>query len=156
MLPFNCLNNTIYPLSADIYYAVGTQDSFGTVNKNWYFNRTIACSVLSQNVNRDPELTPDQLMKYKDDLSLRTAENIRLSDDQSNYPLTEILVTNIRNSDDNVLWKEYGAEFAGNPTLFEVRTVAPVLDPFQQVDHYYIYIARSQNQLASLEVFNAT
>ena len=77
MLPFNCLNNTIYPLSADIYYAVTTQDGFGKVDRAWYFNRTISCSVLSQNVNRDPELTPDQLMKYKDDLSLRTAENIR-------------------------------------------------------------------------------
>jgi hypothetical protein len=154
MIPFNCLTNTVYPINADVYYSTNTQDSFGTILRTWIFDRTVPCGVISKSLNRDPELTPDQLMKYKDDLSLRTPDNIRVASDSTEYPLTEILVTNIRNNDGLVIWKEYGGEFAGTPTAFEVRTVAPVLDPFQQIDHYYIYIARSQNQTATLEAFN--
>jgi hypothetical protein len=152
MLPFNCLTNTVYPLKADIYYSSNTQDSFGTILRTWVYDREIPCGVISKSLGRDPELTPDLLMKFKDDLSLRTPEDIRVSAANAEYPLTEILVTNIRNSDGLVIWQEYGAEFAGMPTAYEVRTVAPSLDPFQNIDHYYIYIARSQNQTVSLVV----
>jgi hypothetical protein len=156
MLPFNCVTDMQYPFQADIYYSFNTQDQFGTINRTWFFDRTIKCYLISKSINRDPELTPDLLMKFKDDLTLRTPENIRIASNDDNFPLTEILVTNLRNQKEQLFWNEYGDEFAGVPTVFEVRTVTPVLDPFQNLDHYFVYIARSQNQSATLEANNAS
>lgn len=152
MLPFNCLTNTLYPMRADIYYATQTQDAFGTINKTWIFDRTVQCSAVSHHLDAGAALDPALMMKYKDDVDVRIPENIRIAVDTSEYPLTEILITNIRNENDTCIWNEYGEEFVGNPTVFEIKTVVPSLDPFQTIEHYYVYAARSQNQYADLEV----
>lgn len=156
MLPFNCLTETIYPLQADIYYGVVFQDDFGKINRTWYLDRTIKCSAVSEQLDGGPALEPDQMMKFKDNIKLRIPEDIRVALDSSEYPLTEILVTNIRNSDDLVIWKEFGSDLVGQPTVFEIQTLVPSLDPFQNIEHYYVYVARSQNQSSDLEEFGAS
>lgn len=156
MLPFNCLTNTLYPMKADVYYSSITQDGFGKLNRTWTLDRTIQCSAISHQIDAGAALEPALMMKYKDDVDIRTPDNIRIATDSSEYPLTEILITNIRNEDDVCIWNEYGAEFVGNPTVFEVSTVAPSLDAFQNVEHYYIYASRSPQQSATLEANNAS
>jgi hypothetical protein len=150
MLPFNCLDATVYPLSADLYYGLAYQDDFGKITRTWYLDRTIKCSAISDQIDEGAALTPDIMMKFKDNIKLRTPEDIRVASDSAKYPLTEILITNIRNSDGIVIWKEYGEDFANIPTVFEVQSTVPSLDPFQNVDHYYVYLGRSQNQDANM------
>jgi hypothetical protein len=147
MIPNNCLTDTLYPMTADIYYSTETQDEYGTMNSVWNFDRTIKCSAVQVNSkNVASNLDPDILMKYNDYLYMRTTSDIRVSSNSTKYPITLILVTNISNSNGLSYWNEQVGAREGEPTLFEVRTVSPSIDPFQDINHYMIYLARSQDQ----------
>lgn len=147
MIPNNCLTDTVYSMLADIYYSSETQDEYGTMISTWTFDRTIGCSAVSANPkNVNSNLDPDVLMKYQDFIRMRTTKDIRVASNQTLYPITSILITNIRNATGVSFWNDQVGPRANQPTLFEVRTVTPSIDPFQNIDHYMIYLSRSDYQ----------
>jgi len=147
MFPNNCLVDTIYPMLADIYYSSETQDEYGTMNSTWSFNKTIQCSAITLNPkNVNANLDPDVFMKYQDFVRIRTLNDIRVSSNLTQYPINLILITNIRNANGLSFWNEQAGNRQNQPTLFEIRTVTPSIDPFQNINHYMVYLARSNNQ----------
>ena len=64
--------------------------------------------------------------------------------------LTNIIFTNMRDTNGNIIHVETSGPRSGNPTLFEVATSSPIVGPFGNVEYYKIILRRSENQAVDL------
>jgi len=144
-----CLDSTLYNTFANVYYSVQDQNAFGSIDREWIFDKEIMCSVISANsLSNSKALTPDVFMKYEDILLFRTPVDITRRSNDLPYTITEILITNIRNKSGDVLFSENLQDGKCVGTVYEVTSIAPVFDAFDKIDHYKIILARSDNQEA--------
>jgi hypothetical protein len=125
----------------DVYRQFDLQDpNTGAIKKEWQFDRTVPCSAKGIISNSSSSRTGDkQIMsnKYINDqiLQVRTSEKINLREK----------LTNIRDSEGNVIWEEIN--FPSNtPTVFELMGITPMTDPLGGVVGYNSTIKRSENQ----------
>lgn len=147
MFKARCLDSTLYNTSANVYYSVQDQNAFGAVDREWIFDKQIMCSVVSASSLRNSKaLTPDVFMKYEDLLIFRTPVDITVRSNDVPYPITEILVSNIRNKAGQVLFTEHVLEGKSVGTVYEIASISPVFDAFDAIDHYKLILARSDNQ----------
>jgi hypothetical protein len=72
-------------------------------------------------------------------LQIRTTEKISLREK----------VTNIRDSEDSVIWSEQDFP-SDTPTVFEVIGVTPLTDPFGKVIAFSTSLKRSENQIIGI------
>jgi len=145
MLPGAGIDNVFYPMTADVYYAETKQNAFGTMEKTWVFNRTIQCSAISALADKTltGELrTQGAFFNYNSDIAFRTGEDIQRNKGRRYYPITEILVTNIKDQNGNTVWTEGETE----KTQYEVQSFVPSYNSFHTVDFYRGYLTRSQKQ----------
>lgn len=145
MLPASGIDDILYPMTADIYYAETKQNAFGTMEKTWVYNRTIDCSAISALADKTltGELrTKGAFFNYNSDMAFRTNENIQKNKGGRYYPITEILITNIKDQNGNQVWTEGETE----KTQYEVQSFVPSYNPFHTVDFYRGYLTRSQKQ----------
>lgn len=125
----------------DVYNQTDLQDeNTGAIKKEWMFSRTVDChakGVISNSVTSRNGDRQSFNNKYVNDqvIQVRTVGRIILREK----------VTNIRDSDNNVIWAEldYPSE---TPTVFEVIGSTPVTDPFGRVLAYNTTMRRSENQ----------
>ena len=89
--------DTFYPLQADIYYGVESQNDFGEIDRAWEYNRTIRLDMNMSTNYKDQQVQPDQFFWIQDMLNGITPTDIRQSDTSDLYSLTNILITNILN-----------------------------------------------------------
>jgi hypothetical protein len=136
----------IYPMKADIYYPIITQNSYGQPNKEWVFDRTILCNATTVGGAGDVELKPDTFLQYDGKLISRSKSDIRISSNQSENAITNILVTNIRSSSDLVIYKETAGPRTGRGTIYEVGTLEPFVGPFGDIEYYKMLWRRTENQ----------
>ena len=136
----------IYPMKADIYYPIITQNSYGQPNKEWVFDRTIVCNATTVGGAGDVELKPDTFLQYDGKLVCRSRSDIRISSNQSENAITNILVTNIRSSSDLVIYKETAGPRTGRGTIYEVGTLEPFVGPFGDIEYYKMLWRRTENQ----------
>jgi len=142
-----CLDSTLYNVFASVYYSVLDQNAFGAVDREWVYDKDVMCSVVAaSSLANSKQLTPDVFMKYEDILIFRTPVDITKRTNDLPYPITEILVSNIRNKSGDVLFSENVLEGKVVGTVYEVTGIAPVFDAFDKIDHYKIMLARSDNQ----------
>ena len=47
MLPGSGLDDIVYPMTAEIFYAENKQNAFGTMERTWVYDRTVQCSAIS-------------------------------------------------------------------------------------------------------------
>ena len=141
---FNGINNLFYPMTADIYYATQTQNDFGEITKTWDRDRSVKCSAIKENPNsRTPNfVNPSTNLEYDIVINFRTNEDIQISSDDESYRVTDILITNIKDSNGNFVWKED----RDNATVFEIRAIEPMLDISSNVMGYRIHCVRTENQ----------
>ena len=66
----------IYPMKADIYYPIITQNNYGQANKEWVFDRTIICNATTIGGAGDVELKPDVFLQYDGKLIARSKSDI--------------------------------------------------------------------------------
>jgi hypothetical protein len=66
------------------------------------------------------------------------------------YSITNIVITNIRNNLGEIIYNETSGPRSGNPTLFEVATLNPIVGPFGKVEYYKVILRRSENQAVDL------
>ena len=57
MALFPCYN-LFFPMHCDVYYSIETQDDYGKMVKEWFFDRTEHCSIYSIS-DRAKELAPE-------------------------------------------------------------------------------------------------
>jgi len=153
MLPNGDFVDILFPMTADLYYAENDQDNFGEMIKTWNKDRTIKCSAITALSDKTltPELKPSEFLTLSNHLYFRTSTDIRieetdqLDEDPIVHPLTEILITNIQDSLKNNLYPDYL-----HKTQYEVVTVVPTFDEFQNRNFFRVYIQRSQDQNGEL------
>lgn len=134
------------PMLADVYYPVVEQGAYGNVSKTWTLDRAVsgnftpAGSEIKEEIVINVDLSQDSL------LICRVKEDLRISSPGVRYALTNILITNIRDDKGNVIYLETSGPRNGRPTLFEVATQQPFVNPFKRVEHYRVLLRRSENQ----------
>lgn len=140
----------IYPMLADIYYPIVEQGAYGDVKKNWVLDRTIACQFNSAGTANKEEIRPEVKLLLDNSLIGRVKSDIRFSSEEQKNALTNIVITNIRDKNGNVIYLETSGPRAGQPTIFELATFDPLLGPFGNIEYYKLVVKRSENQGSDL------
>lgn len=140
-----------FPMLADIYYPVVSQDAYGQIKKQWTIDKTVvgsftpAGSDIKEELVINVDISQDSLLVARVKVDLRYADQ-----DGEDYGITNILVTNIRDKDGLVIYKETDGVRRSLPTLFEVATQQPFVNPFGRIEHYRLILRRSENQSETL------
>lgn len=144
----NCDKPSVtFPMLADIYYPVVSQGAYGQITKVWTLDKTVSGSFTPAGSEIKEELVINVDISQDSLIIGRVKRDLRYADaDNEDYGLTNILVTNIRDRDSLVLYKETDGVRRGQPTLFEVATQQPFVNPFGKVEHYRVILRRSENQ----------
>lgn len=136
----------IYPMKADIYYPIITQNNYGQTNKEWVFDRTIICNASTVGGAGDVELKPEVFLQYDGKLIARSKTDIRISSNNADNAITNILITNIRSATDLVIYKETAGPRTGRGTIYEVGTLEPFVGPFGEIEYFKMLWRRTENQ----------
>lgn len=140
----------LYPLTAEIYYPIVEQGAYGNVSKQWVLDKIIACSFnvagrkYKQDVNSEAKLDLDNSLvgRFRCDITKSTNNGL--------FSLTNIIVTNIKDRNGNLVYNESSGPRSGKSTLFEIATLNPIVGPFGSVEYYKVVIRRSENQAVDL------
>ena len=125
-----CCDDTtdfVYPMLADIYYPMITQGPFGEIKKEWVFDRTISCNATPVGGAGSEQIKPEMFLQYENKLVARSKSDIRITSKSSQEALTNILVTNIRLSHGQTVYKETAGPRASKGTIYEIGTLEPCL-----------------------------
>jgi len=136
----------VYPMKADVYYPIITQNNYGQANKEWVFDRTIICNASTIGGAGDVELKPEVFLQYDGKLIARSKSDIRISSNDADNAITNILVTNIRSGTDLVIYKETAGPRTGRGTIYEVGTLEPFVGPFGDIEYFKMLLRRTENQ----------
>ena len=146
--PTACETPDLYfPMLADLYFPVITQGTYGEVQKNWVFDRTIAMNAMPYSRKGMGEITPQAFLQLKDTLIARTRRDLRVTSREKNQAVTNILITNIRNAGDTIIYQETSGPRNGLGTVFEVASYDPHFAPYGDIDYYQMTIRRAENQV---------
>jgi hypothetical protein len=143
---YACEVDFLYPMKADIYYPIISQNQYGQPNKNWVFDRTVTCNATPVGGAGTEEIKPEVFLQYKDKLVARTKSDLRISSTDQLNAETNILITNIRSSNDLLIYKETAGPRAGRGTIYEIGTLEPFIGPFNDIEYYKMLWRRSENQ----------
>jgi hypothetical protein len=133
-------------MKADIYYPIITQNNYGQANKEWVFDRTIICNASTVGGAGDVELKPEVFLQYDGKLIARSKSDIRVSSNNADNAITNILITNIRSATDLVIYKETAGPRTGRGTIYEVGTLEPFVGPFGEIEYFKMLWRRTENQ----------
>lgn len=136
----------MYPMKADLYYAIIKQSEYGQPKKTWVYDRTIICNATPLGGASKEEIKPDVFLQNNGQLVARTKSDPRVSSQESNNAMTNIVVTNIRNASDVTIYKETSGPRSGRATIYEFATVEPFVGPFGDIQYYKILWRRAENQ----------
>lgn len=135
-----------YPMNADVYYPIITQNEYGQPNKQWVLDRTFICNATTAGSNSSEEIKPDMFLQYQDKLVARSKTDIRISSNNENNAITNILISNIRNANNELIYKETSGPRSGRGTIFEIAAIQPFLNPFGDIEYYRMVWRRTENQ----------
>jgi hypothetical protein len=139
----------IYPLLADVFYPIVDQGGYGNLKKQWVLDRVIACAFNPAGRKFKQDVQPDVSIQIDNSLVGRTKNDLTQSSNDY-YSMTNIILTNIRDSNGNIVYNESAGSRKGKATIFEVASVNPIVGPFGSVEYYKIVIRRSENQGADV------
>lgn len=139
-----------FPMLADVYYPLVEQSAYGNITRSWILDKVVvgsftpAGSEIKEELVINIDLTQDSL------LICRVKSDMRVSSLQGNSSLTNILITNIRDNKNNLIYSETSGPRANKGTLFEVATQQPFVNAFGRIEHYRVILRRSENQAENL------
>jgi hypothetical protein len=145
MMPVGNLDNLYYPMTADIYYARSHQNDFGEFEKTWQKDKTVFCSAIKERPDSKirPALETEKFLQYDFRINMRTNDNIQKSSNDDYYPITDILIRNIKDPAGNLVWEEYYNE----NTSFEIQSAEPMFNDLHVLAGYRILLVRSDRQV---------
>jgi len=130
-----CLYGSIYTHTADIYTMSEVSNKrTGQKQKTWSLDRTVPCSARPTTSTGRAGASGENFTRMYEAYSyvrIKTAERVDLSSK----------ITNIQ-SEGNVMWTEDD----GEPTVFEVTGITPVMDVFSTLIGYEVLCNRSSDQ----------
>lgn len=136
----------VFPMEADIFYPIVEQTAYGNVKKQWILDRSIACSLTTAGAALKEDVTPNVNISKELLLLGRVKGDIRFSARSEKNAVTNIILTNVRDRFCNQIYVETSGPRAGKPTIFEVATNEPFLNPFGVIEYYKVVLRRSENQ----------
>lgn len=137
----------IFPLQADVYYAMTESSAYGNAVKTWVLDKTVACSLQqSDSQGKQNNRVVQSVITESETLVGRLRSDIRVSDRDVANAFSNTIVTNIRDVNGNHIYVETSGPRAGKSTIFEIATQSPFVNPFGDVEHYSIVLRRSENQ----------
>lgn len=136
----------MFPMQASLYHPIVEQGDFGAIKKQWVLDRTFACSLSSGGSAFKEEVKPNVNITQNTILVGRTKSDIRISSRDSKNSLTNILITDVKDQEGNLVYLETSGPRSGKGTLFEIATYEPFVGPFGVVESYKLIIRRSENQ----------
>jgi hypothetical protein len=136
----------MYPMKADIYYPIISQTDYGQATKKWVLDRVIILNATPVGGAGQEDIKPEIFLQYENKLVSRIKEDPRMSTSNGSNSITNILVANIRNAQDELIYKETAGVRAGRGTIYELGTVEPMTGPFGSVDYYKMLLRRAENQ----------
>ena len=144
-----CCDDTtdfMYPMLADVYYPIITQGPFGEIKKEWVFDRTISCNATPVGGAGSEQIKPEMFLQYENKLIVRSKADLRITSTSSQEATTNILITNVRLSHNELLYKETAGPRSGKGTIFEVGTLEPFTGPFNNIEYYKMLWRRTESQ----------
>lgn len=139
-----------YPLLADIYYPIVETGAYGNTKKQWVLDKTVACFFNVGGSKFKEDVGTEANINIDNSIIGRVRNDPRISSNESLYSITNIVMTNIRNNLGEIIYNETAGPRSGNPTLFEVATLNPIVGPFGKVEYYKVILRRSENQAVDL------
>ena len=133
--------DSVLSMNLDVYRQYEVQDpDTGAIIKEWNYYKTLAChakGIISNTATTGSGNRQTFSNKYVDDqiVQVRTSQKLTAREK----------VTNIRDSENNVIWQEINYP-TDSPTVFEVMGTTPMTDPFGRVIAYSSSLKRSENQ----------
>lgn len=148
---FDC-NSVLFPMLCDVYYATESQDSYGKIEKRWSLDSTRVCNLYSvADTNQSDKFGFDEKKFFNLPTAAygRIKTDIRRSSNGMFFPLSHILITNIRiencGQPELVMYETVGG-YEQEPTIFEPTTVHPYLGPMGRLEFYQVKLDRSDTQ----------
>jgi hypothetical protein len=136
----------LYPMKADIYYPIIKQTQYGQATKDWVYDRTVILNAESASGKGSEDIKPEIFLQNKDKLVARIKQDPRTASTGTDNAITNILITNIRYSNDELIYKETAGARFGKGTIYEVGTVDPFTGPFGSTEYYTMLLRRTENQ----------
>ena len=140
----------MFPLQVDVYYPIVTQEGYGNVKKQWVFDRTVSCYFSTPSSKTKEENLPEMKIITDSVLIGRVRSELTKTSRGDNNSVTNILLANIRDKDDVVIYNESSGPRSGLSTIFEVATFVPSVGAFGGIEFYKVVLRRSENQAADL------
>ena len=145
-----CSPDMKFSMNMDIYYSTESQDKFGKEVKEWHLDRTSSgyAEILGA-VDKDG-LKVSQFFEYEGKLIGRTRNDPRTSTEGLNYPITSIIITDIRDAKTGLhLYTESAGDRSGESTIFELMAVESYVNPWNEIEYFKILFNRSEMQVLS-------
>lgn len=136
----------MFPMKADVYYPIITQGEYGQPKKDWVFDKTIACNAGPIGGGGSENVKAESFLQLQNKLEARTKNDPRISTQQEKNAITNILITNVRHSDDELVYKETAGVRAGRGTIYEIAAVEPFVGAFRSTEYYKMIWRRAENQ----------
>lgn len=136
----------MFPMQASVYHPIVEQGQYGAIKKHWVLDRIFACSFSSGGSAFKEEVKPNVNITQNSVLVGRAKSDVRISSLDSRNALTNILITDIKDQQGNLIYLETSGPRSGKGTLFEIATYEPFIGPFGEVESYKLVIRRSENQ----------
>lgn len=140
----------MFPLTVDVYYPIVTQEGYGNIKRQWVFDRTISCFFENPSTKSKEDLLPEPAIMLDNSVIGRVRSDITKSTRGTLNSLNNILLTNIRGKDGQIIYNESSGPRAGLSTVYEIATFNPNVSPFGSVDYYKLVLRRSDNQAVDL------
>jgi hypothetical protein len=136
----------MYPMLADVYYPMINQGSYGEIKKEWVFDRTIACNAEGFGGAGKEEIRPEVFTQHENKLVARSKTDVRVSSTSIKQSNTNILITNIRSSNGELVYKQTSGPRAGRGSVYEIATLEPFVGPFANIEYYKMVWRKTENQ----------
>lgn len=147
----SCCNDILFSMKMDVYYSTTSQDKFNKEIKEWSLDKTMVGYAEVLGAVDSDGLTAGQFFEYKDKLIGRTKEDPRISVDGIMHPITDIVITNIRDrNSETQFYLESSGVRSGQSTIYELFSVEPYVNPWNIIEYYKILFNRSDIQ----EIYN--
>jgi hypothetical protein len=140
-----CLSaHPLFNMDLDIYYAKKNQNKYGEQEKHWRFDQTLrgfAETIQSEDKSK-------MFFEYKGQLLARTKGDPRISIEGFQYPITDILITDIKDvkTSEEFYIETYGQR-KGKSTLYEISAIEPHVDPFNKIEYWRLMLNKLDAQV---------
>jgi hypothetical protein len=141
----------MFPMLADVYYPIVDQGAYGNVKKQWILDRQFACNFTVQGTaSANEEVKPNVNITKENMLIGRTKTDIRISSNKEMQSVTNIVITNIKTTQDQPVYIETSGSRSGHSTIYEIASIEPILGFLNTIEYYRVILRRSENQATDI------